>query len=116
MSKYTIGIDYGTQSGRAVLIDVETGREVATAVKTYTHGVMDKFLPDGKTRLEHDWALQHPRDYLEVLEVTIPSVVKKAGVLADQVIGLGIDFTACTILPIDKDTYSILEYNNDYIF
>lgn len=103
MSKYTIGIDYGTQSGRAVLIDVETGREVATAVKTYTHGVMDKFLPDGKTRLEHDWALQHPRDYLEVLEVTIPSVVKKAGVLADQVIGLGIDFTACTILPIDKD-------------
>ncbi|WP_215148802.1 ribulokinase [Exiguobacterium sp. s91] len=103
MSKYTIGIDYGTQSGRAVLIDVETGHEVATAVKPYTHGVMDQFLPDGKTRLEHDWALQHPRDYLEVLELTIPAVVKEAGITKEQVIGLGIDFTACTILPIDVD-------------
>ncbi|MGX9808892.1 ribulokinase (plasmid) [Exiguobacterium acetylicum] len=103
MSKYTIGIDYGTQSGRAVLIDVETGHEVATAVKAYTHGVMDQFLPDGKTRLEHDWALQHPRDYLEVLELTIPAVVKEAGITKEQVIGLGIDFTACTILPIDVD-------------
>lgn len=103
MSKYTIGIDYGTQSGRAVLIDVETGHEVATAVKPYTHGVMDQFLPDGKTRLEHDWALQHPRDYLEVLEMTIPAVVKEAGITKEQVIGLGIDFTACTILPIDAD-------------
>ncbi|KOP31440.1 MULTISPECIES: ribulokinase [unclassified Exiguobacterium] len=103
MSKYTIGIDYGTQSGRAVLIDVETGHEVATAVKPYTHGVIDQFLPDGKTRLEHDWALQHPRDYLEVLELTIPAVVKEAGITKEQVIGLGIDFTACTILPIDVD-------------
>lgn len=103
MSKYTIGIDYGTQSGRAVLIDVETGHEVATAVKPYTHGVMDQFLPDRKTRLEHDWALQHPRDYLEVLELTIPAVVKEAGITKEQVIGLGIDFTACTILPIDVD-------------
>ena len=103
MSKYTIGIDYGTQSGRAVLIDVETGHEVATAVKPYTHGVMDQFLPDGKTRLEHDWALQHPRDYLEVVELTLPAVVKEAGITKEQVIGLGIDFTACTILPIDVD-------------
>jgi len=76
---------------------------VATAVKAYTHGVMDQFLPDGKTRLEHDWALQHPRDYLEVLELTIPAVVKEAGITKEQVIGLGIDFTACTILPIDVD-------------
>jgi L-ribulokinase len=101
MTKYSIGVDYGTQSGRAVLVEVGTGKEVATAVTEYTHGVMDEFLPDGTTRLEHDWALQHPADYLEVLQLTIPEVLKKAQVSADDVIGLGIDFTACTVLPID---------------
>jgi L-ribulokinase len=103
MAKYSIGVDYGTQSGRAVLVEVGTGREVATAVKEYTHGVMDEFLPDGSTRLEHDWALQHPADYLEVLQITIPEVLKIAQVSADDVIGLGIDFTACTVLPIDAN-------------
>jgi L-ribulokinase len=103
MTKFSIGVDYGTQSGRAVLVEVGTGREVATAVKEYTHGVMDEFLPDGKTKLEHDWALQHPADYLEVLEITIPEVLTKAQVSAEDVIGLGIDFTACTVLPIDKN-------------
>jgi L-ribulokinase len=103
MAKYTIGVDYGTQSGRAVLVEVGTGREVATAVKPYTHGVMDEFLPNGTTKLDHDWALQHPADYLEVLQVTIPEVLKNAQVTADDVIGLGIDFTACTVLPIDEN-------------
>jgi len=103
MSKYSIGVDYGTQSGRAVLVEVGTGKEVATAVKEYTHGVMDEYLPDGTTKLEHDWALQHPADYLEVLQVTIPEVLKEAKISPDDVIGLGIDFTACTILPIDAN-------------
>jgi L-ribulokinase len=102
MAKFSIGVDYGTQSGRAVLVDVATGKEVATAVKPYTHGVMDEYLPDGATKLENDWALQHPNDYLEVLQITIPEVLKSSGVFADDVIGLGIDFTACTVLPINK--------------
>lgn len=100
--KYSIGIDYGTLSGRAVLAEVDTGNIIATAVKEYTHGVMDEYLPDGKTRLESDWALEHPADYLEVLGVTIPAVLKESGVGAQDVIGLAIDFTACTMLPIDK--------------
>jgi len=100
--KYTIGVDYGTESGRAVLVDVTNGAEIATAVCTYTYGVMDERLPDG-TRLAHDWALQHPRDYLEVLERTVPAVLREAGIRGDQVIGLGIDFTACTMLPTLKD-------------
>ena len=101
--KYSIGVDYGTQSGRAVLVEVDTGKEIASAVKMYTHGVMDEFLPDGVTKLEADWALQHPQDYLEVLEVTVPSVLEESGVNPDSVIGMAIDFTACTMLPIDKD-------------
>ena len=78
--KYTIGVDYGTQSGRAVLVEVSTGCVRAQAVKEYTHGVMDEYLPDGKTPLGPDWALQHPMDYLEVLYETIsppPAIHRK---------------------------------------
>ncbi|WP_207767788.1 ribulokinase [Heyndrickxia camelliae] len=111
--KYTIGVDFGTQSGRSVLVEVGTGREVTSAVKEYTHGVMDEYLPEGKTKLEHDWALQHPADYLEVLEVTIPKVLKDANVSPDDIIGLGIDFTACTVLPIEK-TGTPLFFNPEF--
>lgn len=102
LKKYSIGVDYGTQSGRSVLVDVGTGEVVAQAVKEYTHGVIDECLPDG-TKLGHDWALQHPNDYLEVLEVTIPAVLKESNVSRENVIGIAIDFTACTILPVDKE-------------
>ncbi len=100
--KYSIGIDYGTQSGRAVLVDVSNGNMIASAVKEYTHGVMDEYLPDG-TKLPPDWALEHPQDYLEVLEVTVPAVLKESGVAKEDIIGVAIDFTACTMLPIDKE-------------
>lgn len=99
--KYSIGVDYGTQSGRAVLVDVTNGEILAQAVKEYTHGVMDEFLPDG-TKLGPDWALQHPADYLEVLEITIPAVLKESQINPADVIGMSIDFTACTILPVDE--------------
>ncbi len=101
--KYTIGIDFGTLSGRAVLVEVEDGKEVATAIKSYAHGVMDEYLPGSETKLEQDWALQHPQDYLDVLEETIPAVLKEACVSAEDVIGVGIDFTSCTILPTDAN-------------
>ena len=101
--KYSIGLDYGTESGRAVLVDVATGEVAAQATKAYTHGVMDQYLPDGSTKLPMDFALQHPMDYLEVAEQTIPQVLKEAGVAAEAVVGLSTDFTSCTILPIDKE-------------
>lgn len=101
-NKYSVGVDFGTLSGRAVLVDVSNGDVVAQSTKTYTHGVMDQFLPDG-TKLGHDWALQHPGDYLEVLETTIPTVLKIAKVNKNDVIGMSIDFTSCTILPVDKE-------------
>ena len=102
MPKYVIGIDYGTLSGRCVLVDVSSGEEVAESVLSYAHGVMDDCLPNGE-RLPSNYALQHPEDYLDVLRTTVPDVLSKANVRADDVIGLGIDFTACTLLPIDKD-------------
>ena len=102
MSKYTIGVDYGSLSGRAVLVDVATGEELASSVYEYPHAVMETQLPDG-TKLGHDWALQHPQDYLDVLSHTIPAVLKEAGVSNEDVIGVGTDFTACTILPVKAD-------------
>ncbi|HBM74906.1 MAG TPA: ribulokinase, partial [Clostridiaceae bacterium] len=109
--KYAIGIDFGTKTGRALLVEVDTGKEIATSVKVYAHGVMDEYLPDGKTRLESDWALQHPQDYLDVLHETIPDVLKKGNVNPIDVIGIGIDFTACTILPIDNDGTPLCFYD-----
>ncbi|MCL2740744.1 MAG: ribulokinase [Oscillospiraceae bacterium] len=98
--RYSVGVDFGTLSGRAVLVDVGCGDIVATAEMPYPHAVMDERLPDG-TRLGHDWALQHPRDYLDVLTATVPQTLRKAGVDASDVIGMAIDFTACTMLPVD---------------
>ena len=100
--KYTIGIDYGTLSGRAVLVEVSTGREVCASVYYYPHAVMDESLPCGK-KLLPDWALQHPQDYLDVLGKTVPAVLEQSGVNAEDIIGVGIDFTACTVLPVYED-------------
>ncbi|GAA0137767.1 ribulokinase [Paenibacillus sp. YSY-4.3] len=101
-NKYTIGVDYGTQSGRAVLVDLSNGREVADHVTPYPHHVIDEQLPGSGIKLEHDWALQHPDDYLEVLRKSVPAVIRESGIDPADVIGIGIDFTACTMLPIDE--------------
>lgn len=97
--KYSVGVDYGSLSGRAVLVDIQTGEELASSVFAYPHAVMDEYLPDGKTKLPPDWALQHPQDYLDVLSHTVPDIIRQTGVSPDDIIGIGIDFTACTVLP-----------------
>ena len=102
MAKYAIGIDYGTLSARALVCEIGTGKEIAEAVYEYAHAVMDECLPDG-TRLRPDWALEHPEDYLEALYTCVPQAVKKANIVPEDVVGIGIDFTACTLMPIDKD-------------
>ena len=100
---YTLGIDFGTLSGRALLVDTADGREIATAVFDYPHGVIDERLPGSATPLPPEWALQDPLDYLETLRQTVPAVLKKSGVDPAEVIGLAIDFTSCTILPTLND-------------
>lgn len=102
MAAYTIGVDFGTLSGRAVLVNVKTGEELADSVFDYPHAVMDRELPGG-TKLGVDWALQHPQDYLDVFYNTIPEVVRKSGIRPSEVVGVGIDFTACTFMPVKAD-------------
>ncbi|MEV0149832.1 MULTISPECIES: ribulokinase [unclassified Nonomuraea] len=97
--RYVIGVDFGTLSGRAVVVRVGDGAELGTAVHEYAHRVIEERLPGGDVRLGPDWALQSPHDWLDVLRTAVPEAVAAAGVDPAQVIGIGTDFTACTVLP-----------------
>ncbi len=101
--KYALGIDYGSLSGRALLVDVADGREVATAVHDYKHGFIEDRLPATGEKLPPDWTLQDPQDYLDVLAAVVPAVLAESGVSPADVIGIGVDFTACTLLPVKAD-------------
>jgi L-ribulokinase len=97
-----VGVDFGTLSGRALVVRVSDGAELATAVHEYRHGVLEDALPSGR-RLPPDWALQHPGDYIDVLRIAVPAAVAAAGVSPAKIVGLATDFTACTVLPTMAD-------------
>ena len=103
MVKYSIGLDYGTASARGVLVNVASGKPVATAVHPYADGVIDHSLPGEEQLLPADWALQNPANWLEVLEKIVPALLAESAVLPQDIIGIGIGFTACTILPTTLD-------------
>jgi L-ribulokinase len=100
--RYVVGVDFGSLSGRAVVVRVADGEELATAVHEYGDGVIDERLPSGEP-LPPDWALQNPDDWVEVLRRAVPEALRLAGIDPEHVIGLGTDFTACTVLPTDAD-------------
>jgi L-ribulokinase len=104
----TVGIDFGTLSGRALVVDVRDGRELGTAVHEYTHGVVESALPGGRA-LPPDWALQIPQDWRDVLRFAVPRALQAAGVLPEQVVGVATDFTACTVLPATWDGTPLCE-------
>ncbi len=101
--QYVVGVDYGTLSGRAVVVRVSDGAELGTGVHDYPHAVLEAALPAdlaGRERpLEPEWALQVPEDYREVLRVAVPAAVAAAGIDPARVIGIATDFTACTMVP-----------------
>ncbi|WP_329415684.1 ribulokinase [Streptomyces sp. NBC_00704] len=108
-----VGIDFGTLSGRAVVVRVRDGAELGAAEFVYPHAVLDRELPDG-TRLPPDWALQVPADYIDVLRHAVPEALARSGVRPEQVIGVGTDFTACTMLPVLADGTPLCELP-DYV-
>ena len=108
-NKYVIGVDYGTLSGRALLVRVSDGEEIATAVYEYPHAVIEEKLPTSGAKLPPDWALQVPSDYVDVLKVTVPAVLKESGIDPKLVIGITTDFTACTVLPVKSDGTPLCE-------
>jgi len=102
-NKFAIGVDYGTLSGRAVVVRVSNGEELASAVYEYPNAVMDLKLNSSGAPLPPDWALQDANDYIEVLTHAVPEAVRKAGINPAQVIGIATDFTACTMVPVLED-------------
>jgi L-ribulokinase len=97
--RYVIGLDYGTESARAILVNIETGEVLGHAVEPYADGVISETLPGTDIRLAHNWALQNPNDWLTSAEKTVHKVLQASGIAPEQVVGLGVDFTACTLLP-----------------
>lgn len=100
MSRYAIGMDFGTLSGRAVLVDVADGRMVAEGAMDYPHAVMDTALPSGRP-LGKDWALQHPQDYLDVMDALLPALT--GAVDPAEIVAVGVDVTSATAMPVDGD-------------
>ena len=101
--EYVIGVDYGTLSGRAVVVRVSDGEELASAVLEYPHAVMDTRLASSGAALPPEWALQDADDYVAVLQHAVPEAVRLAGIDPTAVIGIGTDFTACTMVPVLAD-------------
>jgi L-ribulokinase len=101
--KYVIGVDYGTLSGRALIVRVSDGKEMGSAVFDYPNAVMDRVLNSSGKALGPDWALQDPNDYVEVLKHAVPEALKLSGVSAADVVGIATDFTACTMIPVLED-------------
>ena len=101
--RYVLGIDFGTLSGRALLVNADTGEEVAWADHPYKHAVIEQSLPGSRKRLKPHTALQDPADYIAVLTKAIPKVMRLAKAKPEQVLGIGTDFTSCTMLPTLSD-------------
>ncbi|MFI7483422.1 ribulokinase [Kocuria sp. M1R5S2] len=109
-SAVVVGVDYGTLSGRAVVVRVRDGAELGSAMHEYQHAVMDRTLTAHAGEvLPPDWALQAPADYVDVLKNAVPAAVKAAGVDPADVIGIGTDFTACTMVPTSADGTPLCE-------
>ena len=108
-SAYAIGIDFGTESGRVLLLDLRSGVEAGGAVMHYASGVIDRVLPGTGETLPGDWALQDPDDWRAVVSAGVPAVLDAAGVAGRDVIGIGIDFTCCTVLPVIADGTPLCE-------
>jgi len=101
--KYVIGVDYGTLSGRALIVRASDGHEMGSAVFEYPNAVMDRILNASGAALGPDWALQDPQDYVDVLRNAVPEALRVSGVNPADVVGIATDFTACTMIPVLED-------------
>jgi L-ribulokinase len=102
-SPHVIGVDFGTLSGRALVVRAADGEELGDAVHPYPHAVMSDELAATGEPLAPSWALQDPDDYIEVLREAVPAAVAAAGIDPASVVGIATDFTACTVLPVTAD-------------
>ncbi len=97
-----LGLDFGTESVRALLVSLE-GEELGEGASAYRHGQIVDRLPGSEERLPRDFALQHPTDWIESATLAVRQALTNAGLSGDAVVGIGVDFTSCTMLPARAD-------------
>ncbi|HEX7010835.1 MAG TPA: ribulokinase [Phycisphaeraceae bacterium] len=97
-----LGLDFGTESVRALLVTL-AGQELGSAVVPYAHGQITRTLPGTGETLPPEFALQHPQDWLDASAQAVHAAMRQAGAHPQQVIGIGVDFTSCTMLPARRD-------------
>lgn len=111
---YSIGIDFGTSSGRVFLINTASGEIVSQFVKQYTHGTIEKSL--NGVKLPRDFALQNANDYLEVIKEGIPAMLAEVDISPKEIVGIGIDFTSSTVMFVDKalePVHNLTQFQNN---
>ncbi|MBC8535987.1 ribulokinase [Feifania hominis] len=114
---YSIGIDFGTLTARGVLVDIKTGEQAAVSVFGYQDAVIDQYLPGTDVTIPAGCALQNPMDYRDALEGLLRDILHKSSVSPEQIVGIGIDFTSCTMLPLDSDLQPLCQqpdYRENY--
>ncbi len=117
MASYTIGIEFGSLSGKAILVDIQNGEIVASETHVYRNGLIERYLPDSNVKLPHDVKLQNPQDYIDTLTRTIPDLLKTNGIKSKDVIGMGISFSGSVLMPVDKTNQPLCfldEFKNNY--
>lgn len=107
--RYVVGVDYGTLSARALVARVRDGHEMGVGVSPYAHGVVDDTLPTTGEKLPAGWALQVPADYLASLRSSVRQAVADSGVDVADIVGIALDFTASTFLPVLADGTPLCE-------
>lgn len=100
--RVALGLDFGTESVRALLVSLE-GEELGEGASAYRHGQIVDRLPGSEERLPRDFALQHPTDWIESATLAVRQALSNAGLSGDAVVGIGVDFTSCTMLPARAD-------------
>ena len=93
-----LGLDFGTESVRAVLIDCQ-GRQHAQAVADYSHGQVTERLPGSEQRLPDGFAFQWPADWLDSMQQAVQQAIASSDIAPERIVGIGVDFTSCTMLP-----------------
>ncbi|PSR31069.1 MAG: ribulokinase [Sulfobacillus benefaciens] len=101
MDHVTLGLDFGTESARIIAVHVSTGREIGKVVRPYADGVISETLPRSSRTLDAGWALQNPEDYRDIIFHGIPELLTQIAVDSRQIIGIGVAFTSCTVLPVN---------------
>jgi L-ribulokinase len=97
-SAVALGLDFGTESVRALLVDLK-GKEQASAIVDYAHGQITERLPTSGELLPPDFALQHPLDWTHAASAAVRAALSMGEIDPATVLSIGVDFTSCTMLP-----------------